>query len=264
MPAAALFHFGTRAGQYETNPRRSEQRLRAKARRTPPPAAVKRVPGQAVALPRPRDLGSLSASLKERRTWRNFSNRPVALDDLSTLLQLTFGVQHQARIKGQGDVVLKTSPSAGARHPLEAYVLARNVAGLRAGVYHYNAAGHALVSLHKRVSSRSLGALLADQRYFDRAGAVVVMAAVFERSMWKYPSARAYRAILIDAGHLGQTFCVLATALGLAPFSTMAFREAALDRVIGVDGVRESAMYVVGVGTRGKGAGARPGRIRNR
>jgi SagB-type dehydrogenase family enzyme len=76
------------------------------------------------------------------------------------------------------------------------------------------------------------------------------MSAVFARTMWKYPSSRAYRSILIDAGHLGQTFCLVATAIGLAPFCTMAFREADLDPVLKIDGVNESAVYIVGVGRR--------------
>ena len=44
-----------------------------------------------------------------------------------------------------GRMPLKTSPSGGARHSIEAYVVVRRVAGVPAGVYHYDAAAHALV-----------------------------------------------------------------------------------------------------------------------
>jgi hypothetical protein len=70
---------------------------------------------------------------------------------------------------------------------------------------------------------------------------------------------RAYRAILTEAGHLGQTFCLVATTRGLAPFC--AFRDWELDALLGLDGVRKSAMDVVGVGTRPKGRVANPGKI---
>ena len=66
--------------------------------------------------------------------------------------------------------------------------------------------------------------------------------------------------MLIDAGHLGQTFCVTATALGLAPFTTMAFSESALEALLGLDGVRECPIYVAGVGMPDEGAAANPGR----
>lgn len=263
MPEAAFFHFGTQATRIEDDGGRRDRQLRAQAKVQPPPSPVKKLRGRRVALPDAVPLGEFSNTLLARRTWRNFSKRPISLADLATLLSLTFGVQHRGVVKGQGPVVLKTSPSAGARHPIEAYVLALNVEGLRAGVYHYNAGDHGLSTINIRLSRPKLVSLLGGQPYFKGAAAVVVMSAVFARSMWKYPSPRAYRSILIDAGHLGQTFCLTAAALQLAPFCTMAFRERELDKAIGIDGVREDAIYVVGVGSK-SAAVVRPGRIRPR
>jgi SagB-type dehydrogenase family enzyme len=79
------------------------------------------------------------------------------------------------------------------------------------------------------------------------------MTAVFERTEWKYPVARAYRAVLIEAGHFAQTFCLTATALGLAPFCTMALADSLIERDLGVDGVSESVIYACGVGSRPPG-----------
>ena len=145
---------------------------------------------------------------------------------------------------------MKTSPSGGARNPIEAYVLAWNVEGLQAGAYHYDSDTSELVDLGRKVSANDIPGLLAHQSYFAGAGAAVVMCPVFARSMWKYGHSRAYRMVLIDAGHLGQTFCLVATALGLAPFTTMAFSESALEELLGLDGVRECPIYVAGVGCR--------------
>jgi hypothetical protein len=55
--------------------------------------------------------------------------------------------------------------------------------------------------------------------------------------------------VLLDAGHLCQTFCLVATWLGLAPFCTAAFEDSLIERDLGLDGIRESALYVAGVGT---------------
>jgi len=76
------------------------------------------------------------------------------------------------------------------------------------------------------------------------------MTAVFKRTMWKYGKARAYRVVLLDAGHLCQTFCLTATWLGLAPFCTAAFNDSAIERVLKIDGVEESMLYVAGVGAK--------------
>jgi SagB-type dehydrogenase family enzyme len=136
-----------------------------------------------------------------------------------------------------------------------------NVEQLRKCAYHYDAGTHELVDLERTVTRTAVARVLADQRWFADCSAVVVMTAVFERAMWRYPFNRAYRAVLTEAGHLGQTFCLVATALNLAPFCTMAFRDRELEQMIGVDGVSESAMYVVGVGTRPRGRVINPGKI---
>ncbi len=74
------------------------------------------------------------------------------------------------------------------------------------------------------------------------------MTAVFARTQWKYPAPRAYRIVLIDAGHVCQTFCLVATWLGLAPFCTMAFADSRIEAALRIDGVAESVLYAAGVG----------------
>jgi SagB-type dehydrogenase family enzyme len=261
MPEAAFFHFGTRDQSYRTNQLAYDMELREKARRDPPPPPTKSMRGFRVDLPPAGINGLLADSLRSRRTWRQFAARPVGLDKVGSLLHLTFGVQKHGTVEGQGPIVLKTSPSGGARHSIEAYLLALNVKGLRSGAYHYDADTHELVDLERPIGLEALSHALANQRWFLRAGALVVMSAVFERAMWRYPFNRAYRSILTEAGHLGQTFCLVATALDLAPFCTMAFRDSDLEAMIGIDGVSESAMYVVGVGTRPRGRVRNPGKI---
>lgn len=255
---ASFFHFSTRGGRYSKNLGAHDRALRSKARTSPPPPPGKSMPGAAAALPDARRVESLERVLLQRRTWRNFSSDPVPMDSVSALLRLTWGVQKHAMVKGQGPVVLKTSPSGGARHPAEAYLLSLNIAGLDRGVFHYDAAAHRLTTVKKKLGRRPLVEALAGQSYFANAAAIVVMSAVFARSMWRYSSSRAYRVVIADLGHLGQTFCLVATALGLAPFCTMAFDDDKLDALIGVDGVGEAAMYVVGVGAPAAQA-SRPG-----
>jgi SagB-type dehydrogenase family enzyme len=71
---------------------------------------------------------------------------------------------------------------------------------------------------------------------------------MFTRQLWRYPYSRAYRAALIEAGHICQTFCLASTALGLAPFSVMALADSLIERDLGIDGITESVLYAAGVG----------------
>jgi SagB-type dehydrogenase family enzyme len=76
------------------------------------------------------------------------------------------------------------------------------------------------------------------------------MTAVLPRVWWRYPNARSYRAILLDAGHVCQTFCLVATWLGLAPFCTMAMDDRRIERDLRIDGTHEILLYAAGVGSK--------------
>jgi SagB-type dehydrogenase family enzyme len=172
------------------------------------------------------------------------------LRDLSTLLWFTAGVQRWGTTSAGERVPFKTSPSAGAKHPIELYVFARNVRGLRKGIYHYASDKHRLGLVARGVSARRLERYLGNQWQFREAGAVVMMVAVMARTRWTYPGPRAYRSILAEAGHVCQTFCLVATWLNLAPFCTMALADAAVEQVLDIDGVGTAALYAAGVGVK--------------
>lgn len=262
-PAASFFHFATKNGIFPEDFEQPDRELVEKATHHPQPEPTKRIDGPRIQLPNgAMPAAGLHDTLTKRRTWRRFSNQPVPAAALGTLLDHTFKVRARGHVIGQGKVIVKTSPSAGARHPIEAYVLAWNVDGINAGAYHYDSATHELVDLRRSVSAADIPGLLAHQTYFAGASAAIVLCPMFSRAMWKYGHSRAYRMVLIDAGHLGQTFCLVATALGLAPFTTMAFSESRLEELLGLDGILECPIYVAGVGMPDAAPGVRPGRWR--
>ncbi len=255
-PAAGFFHLSTKNLRFADDDEEEFRALVRYAKSNPIPLPIKRHRNaKRVRLPSPSVDGEFARVLLGRRTWRKFSANPVPLAALANLMGLTFGVRHWVKLPKIGSVAVKTSPSGGSMHPVEAYVLARNVKGLAAGFYHYSAADHRLEFLKNGATSRDITRLLANQWWYSSAGFVVFLTAVFERTRWKYDYARAYRAVLIEAGHLCQTFCLTATSLGLAPFCTMAFADSKIEKMLGIDGISESALYVAGAGMRPKGGG---------
>jgi SagB-type dehydrogenase family enzyme len=256
-PAAGFFHFSTKDLTFENDLEAEFRGLVRKSKTQPIPLPVKRHRGAPlVRLQAARADSEFPGVLLSRRTWRKFSARPVELRTLGELLGLTWGVQKWVELPRIGRIALKTSPSGGALHPVECYVMARNVSGLRAGLYHYEAASHFLELLHRGAPSRAIVKLLADQAWYGGTAFVVFMTGVFARTQWKYDYARAYRAVLMEAGHLCQTFCLTATWLGLAPFCTIAFADSKIEKLLQLDGISESVLYVAG-------AGARPERSRH-
>jgi SagB-type dehydrogenase family enzyme len=252
-PAAGFFHSATRDNLY-IEPLAGDRLLRAKAKNVPVPACVKRYPrARSHALPRVRATGEFPQVLLTRRTWRQFSKRPVTIGALATLLGLTGGIHEWATVPGQADLPLKTSPSGGSRHPIEIYVYVRRVEGISAGLYHYAGDTHRLELLKARRGAATVRRYLPTQFWYEGAAAVVFFSALYERYQWKYSDARAYRATLIEAGHQCQTFCLVATWLGLAPFCTMALADSEIEDDLGLDGVSESVIYAAGVGVRPPG-----------
>jgi len=73
----------------------------------------------------------------------------------------------------------------------------------------------------------------------------------FRRNFWKYRNhAKAYRALILDVGHLSQTQYLAATELGLAAFITAAINEVDIEQAFGLDPVEESPLAVTGFGIR--------------
>ena len=248
LPAGA-FHFMTKDATYVGGDWTPERKM-ATVSSGPPPPQLKGYPhAPLVPLPAPQNhRDSFFETLHKRRTHRQFSSEPLSLSQVSSVLFHTWGIQGFLRSPFFGDLPFKTSPSGGARHPIECYVLALRVSELAAGIYHYHAGDHELRRIKDGLEATTVREYCADQVYPHRAAAVFVMTAIFKRTMWKYHKPRAYRVVLLDAGHLAQTFCLVATRLGLAPFSTAAFKDSLIEEHLGIDGVSESALYVTGLG----------------
>ena len=250
-PAAGFFHFSTKDFPFAENPLEDFRGLRRLAKHHPMPVPLKRYAhSRKTKLPRGQFHEQFPKVLKDRRTWRMFGKHAVPLEALAEILRLTFGIQGWVQVPGLGRAAMKTSPSCGCLHPIEAYVLALRVKGLRKGFYHYDAQRHELEWLREGVTRKVLEKNIGHQWWFAKSAFLIVMTAVFGRTRWKYKFPRVYRGILLEAGHLGQTFCLTATWKGLAPFSTIAYQDTQWEKWLGLDGISESVLYLAGAGTR--------------
>jgi SagB-type dehydrogenase family enzyme len=250
-PAASFFHLSTKDAYSEEIGKDEFAYIKNLMESHALPRPAKRYPGaRAVELRSERAASEFPRVLRERRTWRKFSPDKVSWASFASLMELSFAVQQWEKIPKAGKLAQKTSPSGGALHPLEAYVLAQKVEAVAPGIYHYDAIGRRLQEVRRGASAGEVEKLLAGQWWYRDAAFIVFLTAIFGRTQWKYDYARAYRAILIEAGHLCQTFCLTATWLGLAPFCTIAMKDTAIEKELHVDGISESVIYAMGAGVR--------------
>jgi SagB-type dehydrogenase family enzyme len=249
-PSAAFFHFASKDVPYEVT---DQDFLRVRRLTEGPPEMLRLRRGPVVSLPPFPRRGALPRLLLARRSWRAFGKRPVTIRELSALAGLTWAVQRWVRLAPDLALPLKTSPSGGACHSIEVYFAVRRVRGLTPGLYHYRPDAHSLVRLRKGWTGRTLVRRLGGQRWFAKSAVVALMTTAVERVQFKYRFARAYRVVLLEAGHFCQTFCLVATWLGLAPFCTAAIADSAIERDLSIDGVGECVLYAAGVGSRPRG-----------
>jgi SagB-type dehydrogenase family enzyme len=162
-------------------------------------------------------------ALALRRSIREFAPVPLPLVAVSQLLWAAQGVTHPDG--------LRTTPSAGALHPLEVYLIAGAVTGLEPGVYRYDPQRH-LLSLQSAGDSRA-GVVKAtlSQTWVAEAPAIIVLAGVYQRTSRKY-GARAPRYVHMEMGHAAQNVYLQATALGLGTTLVGAFRDDELAQVL--------------------------------
>jgi SagB-type dehydrogenase family enzyme len=245
---ARHFHYATQTVRFEHQPELERETLRSQSDTRPNP--YKNYGRSAVDLPEAfgSRRGELWDALRSRRTTRRFDEQSITLTELSTVVLWTWGKQALLRDPDLGEYLLKTSPSGGARHPIEVYPIISRVEGVEPGIYHYSAEHHALERLGGLPTGAQLIDLCGGQPWIADAAAVFFMTAVVARSMWKYTSSHAYRVVLLDAGHLGQTFHLVCTTIGLAPFTTAALQGTAIETLLGLDGVSEIAIYAAAMG----------------
>ncbi|MCX8281625.1 SagB/ThcOx family dehydrogenase [Phyllobacterium sp. 0TCS1.6C] len=204
-------------------------------------------------LPKVRHSSALLELMARRRSSRLASGRPLQLRSLAECLFAGLGITGRISTAA-GDLPLTMTPSGGARNPYEAYVLARNVEGLVAGIYHYSAAQHSLARLD--VDDQPAYSLLTGgQEWVDTMPCLVVLCALMDRTMWKYVDANAYRVVLMEAGHIGQNIILAATARELAACPTAALAHSRLAKLFGLTNPTHAPIYAVAIGNREPHAG---------
>jgi SagB-type dehydrogenase family enzyme len=190
---------------------------------------------EVIALPTPRlqDTLTLEEALAQRRSAREFSNEPLALEELGQLLWAAQGITDPAGPR--------TAPSAGALYPLEVYAVTAE------GVYHYEPEGHQLVIHLAGDVTGALQAAAIDQDSIREAAAVIVVTAVYARTAQKYGDARSPRYVHLEAGHAAQNLLLQAVALDLAAVPIGAFVDANIQQALALPDDQQP-LYLIPVG----------------
>ncbi|MCX5834209.1 MAG: SagB/ThcOx family dehydrogenase [Deltaproteobacteria bacterium] len=187
-----------------------------------------------IQLPRPVHTGkmSLEETILRRESVRDFTSKPLTLQEFSQLLWAAQGITR----KWGG----RAAPSAGALYPLEVYLVTAE------GFFHYLPARHHMIPLSDRNLLKDLCHAALGQSCTREAPAVIVLTAVHERTSGKY-GPRAERYIAMEAGHAAQNILLQATALGLGALPVGAFYDDRVQKALGLPGDHQP-LYLIPVG----------------
>lgn len=186
-------------------------------------------------LPEPNMKGTLSVeeAINARRSIRSFSGRGLADEQLSQLLFAAQGITE----KKTG---FRTVPSAGATYPLEMYVVVPE------GVFHYLPGKHALETIKEGDLRKNLRDAALGQSCIGSASAIILLAAVFERTTNRY-GRRGVMYVHMEAGHAAQNIHLQALSLGLGSVSIGAFDGENVRKSLGIP-KGEMPIYLIPVG----------------
>ncbi len=175
-------------------------------------------PAEKVILPVPKYDGKLSIerALRERRSVRDYAEKPLRIEEISQLLWAAQGIT--------GPSGMRTAPSAGALYPLEVYLVVGNVEGVPVGVYKYRPQTHALEGVAQGDRRAELSEAALGQYCISEGAVVVVIAAVYERTTRKYGE-RGIRYVHAEVGHAAQNIYLQAVSLNLGTVFVGAFHD---------------------------------------
>ena len=215
------------------------------------PPIVKTYSGvETIPLPQPRFRRQVYVedAIITRRSIRDFKDEALTLEDLSTILYLSFGVTAwEEGVYGYRRFPLRAFPSAGALQPVEVYVLSFKVVGLDPGLYHYNPLKHELEVLKKGNFSREIIDIALGQEYAGSAPVTLILTIYWARTRWKYGD-RGFRYALLDAGFAGENVYLACKALGLGTVAIGAFYDDELCKFLNIDCKDEIPVLIFPIG----------------
>lgn len=190
----------------------------------------------------PRLWPPLDSSLMRRRSATAFSTATPSRRVLSQLLCLAHGIYAN---RARGPV-----PSAGGMQSLELYLVTFEQSWLPSGAYHFDRAGNYLSQIVSSARRREWMTCVPSLAPIKGGTILFVLVGDYGRVEAKY-GARGLRFLLIEAGHLAQNLCLLASSLRLCTLPLGGFFEREIARHLALP-ASDEVLYLLLCGKPGR------------
>jgi len=181
------------------------------------------------------------------KSWEpvtHFSRSSMTLKELAFILWCMQGM----RKTGSERYQIRNTPSSGLRYPLETYFIAGEIEGLDTGLYRYLPSSHSIVA--EQLDSElpvNFGTASMNFKLVTRAAATFLWVAVPYRTAWAIGN-RAYRSVLIEAGHTCQALIMAAACIGYRVQPSDLFHDEMVMQLAHLDPTTQWPVYLATVG----------------
>jgi SagB-type dehydrogenase family enzyme len=200
-------------------------------------------------LPLPRDVphtGVAALSAISEPVPLSRADSVPDLQDLARILYFSAGITKERKSPG-GEIYFRAAACTGALYEIELYVVTGDLAGLDAGVYHFNPADVSLRLLRKGDFRGNLAHATAMEPAVAHAPATIICTGTYWRNAWKY-EARTYRHLGWDDGTLLANMLAVSAASGLPAEIVLGFVDGEVNRPLDLDTRREVSLCLVPIG----------------
>lgn len=185
---------------------------------------------------------SLEEEITKRRSFRNFS-KPINYKKLERILYFSNYVKNPGK---DARLSRRAYPSAGARYPLEQYIVNLNTKGLEKGIYHYCVLDNSLETISKSDYGKEILKIIASE-WIANASFIVVITGIWKRTVVKYGK-RSLRYIFYEVGHLAQNMTLIAQSNHVRSCLIGGFDDDKLNKLLRIERTSERALYIIAFG----------------
>lgn len=199
----------------------------------------------------------IGSVIRSRRSVRQYSGKPVSLQDLSTLLFHTGGITgslpvqtlpETASLGASDHVDLRAAASAGGLYPIDLFVLALNVERLPAGAYRYLPKHNALRPVESSGPIPPIETLvqLGDREVGKASFMLGYVYNLFENSRKYGDSGLGFA--FIEAGSMAAHVHLICTALSLGSCDIGSFSKTKFEQLFDADGISRHMIHLTVIG----------------
>ena len=169
------------------------------------------------------------------------------LQTLSRILYFSAGITKKIKFQGMGEIDFRAASCTGALYHIEIYVVCSDIAGLDAGVYHFDPKNMNLNVIRLGDYRRNILDSTANESFTKHSPVMLVFTDVFARNSVKYQT-REYRHAFWDCGTiLANTLAI--TAGHKIPSKTITgFVDSQIAQLLGLDMTQEVPLVILPLG----------------